>query len=96
MLANDLKKGDRVVLDNGWLATIEDNKKGNIRMATVEGFVTEMGSIYIWDIQALISPGSRATAASVYREAGRAEMLEEIELTPKQAKHRDNVKAMGF
>ena len=49
--ANDLKKGDRVRLNNGWFATIEDNKKGAIRMATVEGFETEMGSIYAADIQ---------------------------------------------
>ena len=49
--ANDLKKGDRVRLRNGWFATIEDNKKGAIRMATVEGFVTEMGSIYAADIK---------------------------------------------
>jgi hypothetical protein len=49
--ANDLKKGDRVRLSNGWYATIEDNKKGAIRMATVEGLVTEMGSIYAADIQ---------------------------------------------
>jgi len=51
MKANDLKKGDRVRLNNGWFATIEDNKKGAIRMATVEGFVTEMGSIYAADIK---------------------------------------------
>jgi len=48
--ANDLKKGDRVLLNNGWEAVIEDNKKGAIRMATVEGLVTEMGSIYAADI----------------------------------------------
>ena len=49
--ANDLKKGNRVRLNNGWFATIEDNKKGAIRMATVEGLVTEMGSIYAADIE---------------------------------------------
>jgi len=49
--ANDLKKGDRVRLSNGWYATIEDNKKGAIRMATVEGLVTEMGSVYAADIE---------------------------------------------
>lgn len=50
MLANDLKKGDVVWLKNGWRATIMDNRRGNIRLATVEGFVTETGSIYAWDI----------------------------------------------
>jgi hypothetical protein len=45
-----LRRGDRVKLANGWKATIEDNKRGNTRMATVEGFVTEMGSVYAHDI----------------------------------------------
>jgi hypothetical protein len=47
---NALKKGTRVVLRNGWQAVLEDNKRGAIRMATVEGFYTEMGSIYAHDI----------------------------------------------
>lgn len=50
MKTNDLKKGDRVQLRNGWYATIADNMKGNTRMATVEGFVTETGSVYAHDI----------------------------------------------
>ncbi len=47
---NKLKKGTRVILRNGWEAVLEDNKRGSIRMATVEGFYTEMGSIYAHDI----------------------------------------------
>jgi len=47
---NKLKKGTRVVLRNGWQAVLEDNMRGSIRMATVEGFYTEMGSIYAHDI----------------------------------------------
>ncbi len=31
--SNDLKKGAVVKLKNGWLATIQDNLKGNTRMA---------------------------------------------------------------
>ena len=27
MKTNDLKKGDRIRLNNGWYATIEDNKR---------------------------------------------------------------------
>lgn len=50
MRTNELKKGTRVRLRNGWFATIEDNLRGNIRMATVEGYFTEMGSIYSHDI----------------------------------------------
>lgn len=47
---NKLKKGTRIVLRNGWQAVLEDNKKGSIRMATVFGTYTEMGSIYAHDI----------------------------------------------
>lgn len=47
---NDLKKGTNVILRNGWKARIEDNKKGNTRLATVYGTFTEMGSIYSTDI----------------------------------------------
>lgn len=50
MKTNDLKQGDRVQLRNGWYATIADNRKGNTRLATVEGFVTETGSVYAHDI----------------------------------------------
>ena len=50
MLQNDMKKGQMGVLKNGWKFRIEDNKKGNVRMATVYGMFTEMGSIYTRDI----------------------------------------------
>ena len=53
MKTNDLKKGARIKLANGWLAIIEDNKKGNIRMATVDGLVREMGSVYSHNIVAV-------------------------------------------
>lgn len=48
---NDLKKGARIQLNNGWYATIADNMKGNTRMATVEGIYTETGSVYAHDIK---------------------------------------------
>lgn len=47
---NELRKGTRIQLRNGWYATLVDNKKGNIRDATVEGYVTETGSVYAHDI----------------------------------------------
>ena len=57
MTTNEIKKGTMVMLANGWKATIEDNKKGNIRMATVYGLYTEMGSVYGHDIKyAYIGP----------------------------------------
>lgn len=53
MKTNDLKKGARVRLRNGWEADIADNMKGNTRMAKVYGFETEIGSVYSHDIAAV-------------------------------------------
>lgn len=50
MKTNDLKKGTRIELANLWQGTLKDNKKGNIRLAEVEGFYTETGSVYSHDI----------------------------------------------
>ena len=50
MKTNDIKKGTRFRLRNGWEATMMDNRKGNIRLATVEGDYTETGSVYAHDI----------------------------------------------
>lgn len=47
---NDLKKGTPITLKNGWAAIIMDNKKGDIRLAEVNGLVKEIGSIYAHDI----------------------------------------------
>ena len=56
MLTNDIKKGMRIQLRNSWYATMADNAKGNIRMAEVEGFFTEMGSVYSRDIARVQTP----------------------------------------
>jgi hypothetical protein len=56
MKTNELKKGMRVLLSNGWEATLEDNLKGNIRMATVYGYMTEIGSVYAHDIVMYYKP----------------------------------------
>lgn len=50
MQTNSIKKGTRIKLHNGWFGVMFDNKKGNIRMAEVDGFHKEIGSIYAWDI----------------------------------------------
>jgi hypothetical protein len=50
MKTNELKKGARVQLRNGWMATIADNARGNTRIAEVEGYFTETGSVYSHDI----------------------------------------------
>lgn len=47
---NDLKKGVRVQLRNGWFGTMADNARGDIRMVDVEGFCREIGSVYSHDI----------------------------------------------
>ena len=50
MKTNDIKKDMRFKLRNGWFGTMKDNKKGNIRFTEVEGFYTELGSVYSHDI----------------------------------------------
>ena len=50
MKTNDIKKGMRIQMKNGWFGTMMDNRKGNIRYAEIEGFFTEIGSVYSADI----------------------------------------------
>jgi hypothetical protein len=54
---NDLKKGTPITLKNGWAAVIMDNKKGATRMAEVDGFVKEIGSVYASDIDTAFVDG---------------------------------------
>jgi len=74
MKTNDLKKGDRVLLRNGWYATIRDNAKGNTRLADVEGFFREIGSVYSHDIMYAVDPAGPSISS--------------IEHTPQQIKLR--------
>ena len=58
MKTNDLKKGSKILLCNGWTGTLEDNKKGNARLARVKGeFFTDLGSVYGHDIIAFDDNG---------------------------------------
>jgi hypothetical protein len=82
MLTNDIKKGMRFKLACGWSATMEDNRKGNTRMATVEGLYTEMGSVYAHDIVRVLNPETK--------------QWEGVEYTPAQEKLRLTVRSMGF
>ena len=51
MKLDQIRKGARVLLNNGWEADILDNyTKRAFRLAKVYGFVTEMGSIRSIDI----------------------------------------------
>jgi hypothetical protein len=77
---NDLKKGDKIKLANGWNAEIMDNKKGNIRLAEVYGVYTEIGSVYAWHI--------------VHCE--REGKIFPITLSPKQIKTRNSLEKVGL
>ena len=81
MLSNDMKKGMKVIMRGGWKGTIMNNRKGNLRMVEVQGFCTDTGDNYVWNI------------ARVEVEPGK---WEDVELTDKQKKARSMVKAMGF
>lgn len=81
MLTNELKRGARVQLRNGWLATVMDNKKGNTRVCEVEGTYTETGSVYAHDIMYVITGGGAKDS---------------VEHTEAQRKLRAQVSAFGF
>lgn len=83
MLVNDIKKGMRVQLRNGWFGTMADNAKGNIRMVDVEGVVREIGSVYSHDIAKVL-----ANPTNGY--------WENVELSERQKKAAENIKAAGF
>lgn len=55
MLANEIKEGRVGYLNNGWRFTMRDNMRGVVRVAEVEGFFTETGSIYMHDIDYVIN-----------------------------------------
>jgi hypothetical protein len=77
MKTNDIKKGMRFQLNNGWFAIMADNMRGNTRIATVEGFYTEMGSVYAHDIMRVRLDGQGK--------------WENVEHTPAQVKLREQV-----
>lgn len=81
MKTNELKKGTRIKLANGWEAIIEDNMKGNTRLAKVFGFFTEIGSVYSHDIKYFRN------------DAG---IWESVEHTPAQIKMRKQVASFGM
>ena len=85
MLANDLRKGFRVMLTSGWMATIADNRRGMIRLAEVEGVVRELGSIYVSEIVWAWDP-AHGTVGNEVR----------VELTPAQGKQAARIRAAGF
>lgn len=88
MLVNDIKKGARIKLRNGWFGTMADNKKGNIRMVDVEGYFRETGSVYSHDI-ALVRVDPNAVDDGVNG-------WERVTLSPAQEKSAKFIRSMGF
>lgn len=87
MQSNDLKKGTYVRLTSGIEARIEDNRRGNVRLATVfagdVGLYTEMGSIYAHDIDVVL-------------DGRHGRMTALVQHTDKQKALRKQVVALGF
>lgn len=52
MKTAEIKKGMRILLNNGWYGTMKDNMRGTRRLAEVEGYQTEIGSVYSFNITA--------------------------------------------
>ena len=81
MLSNDIKKGMKVVMKgSGWNGTVMDNCKGNLRCIKVQGFCTDTGDNYVWNIAKVLGPNG----------------WEAVELTEKQKIAHRMTGAMGF
>lgn len=89
MLTNALKKGDRIQMRNGFFGTILDNKKGNVRMVEVEGYVTEAGSVYSHDIAFFVDH-----SAAEYGSGGQEYVA--IEHTKEQLARKEYIKNGGW
>ena len=87
MQTNDIKKGMRVRLRNGWYGTMAENCLGNTPMVTVEGYCTETGSVYVFDIAYVRTVPPQGNACDL-------ETWERVELTDKQKKFQEQVTAM--
>jgi hypothetical protein len=108
MTTNELKKGARVILTNGWFAEIYDNLKGGTRLAKVYGFATEIGSVYAHDIEFYRVDAERSILGALHVGSGNGPEYEvgpdesfsgtysEVQHTEKQIKHRATVSALGF
>ena len=82
MFSKDLKKGDRVLLKNGWEATIKGSASGTTTLCEVYGYETEIGSVYTHDIEA-------------HQVSGLC-WVRDIELTKSQIKCQQMANAMGW
>ena len=80
MLTNEIKKGMRIKLRNGWFGTMFDNKRGNTRLVDVEGTYREIGSVYSFDIMQVEVDG----------------IWQRVQHTPVQTDLRHKLNAMGI
>lgn len=81
ILSTELKKGTRVVLDNGFEAILTDNRsKGNVRQMQVFGYSTDTGDEYVWKIKRAVIDDEEIV----------------VELTDKQKENKRMCRAMGF
>jgi hypothetical protein len=78
MKTSEIKKGMRILLSNGWYATMKDNLRGSTRLAEVEGFYTETGSVYSHDIVAVEVNGQFQKVEHTEKENKLKKQLEEF------------------
>lgn len=77
MSTNEIKKGMRIRLRNGWYGTMMDNRKGNIRLAEVEGYCTETCSVYAHDIM-VVQPEKDGEWVAVVLDARQEKFMKGI------------------
>ena len=88
MKVKELKKGMRVRQRNGWEATLKETPRFKATvLATVYGFVTEMGSIYTHDILEVLVDD---------QDDGTGEWEEVTDFGPAQLRCKASVEAMGW
>lgn len=59
MRANDLRKGDRVIMRDGTEATVLDNRKGQLRRLEIWG---DAGETYVHEIAYVLRDGTQPEA----------------------------------
>jgi hypothetical protein len=96
MKTNDLKKGTRILLRNGWEAVLVDNLKGTIRYAEVFGDYTETGSIYAHDIIARKPLDAEPVSDLPKILYNGTVWIKDIEYTPAQIQCRESCLALGM
>lgn len=76
--AEQLKKGMRVRLQNGWEADVTKKCDGNTLVATVFGDSTETGSIYVQDVAAAMIDGKWVNVEMTEEQSQFSEVLEQF------------------